>query len=80
MHRVCGLRLDPNLGVRPAADKKFYLRLTLEKMNASAAFSKKFFRPYGCSDTNFTAVVNITDLKIEIQSQINKTKIIAIQI
>ena len=80
MYRVCGSRLDPNLGVRPAADKEFYLRLTFEKMNASAAFSEKYFRPYGCSDTNFTAAVSIADPRIEIQSQINKTEIIAIQI
>ena len=32
MYRVCGLRLVPNLGVRPAAGKNFYLRLKIEKM------------------------------------------------
>ena len=31
LHRVCGLRLDPILPVRSAADKKFCLRLTVVK-------------------------------------------------
>ena len=31
MYRVCGLRLGPNFVVQVVADKKFYLRLTIEK-------------------------------------------------
>ena len=39
MYRVYGLRLDPNFVVRLAADKNFYLQLTVEKMHAFAVFN-----------------------------------------
>ena len=70
MYRFCGLRLGPNLGMRPAADKKFYLRLTVQKMHTFVLFTEKYLRPCGCSDTNVTAAVNcanqseITDIEI----------------
>ena len=34
MHRVCGLRLGPNFGVRLAAEKNLYLLLVAEKIPA----------------------------------------------
>ena len=70
MYRFCGLRLGPNLGMRPAADKKFYLRLTVQKMHTFVLFTEKYLRPCGCSGTNVTAAVNcanqseITDIEI----------------
>ena len=42
---VCSLQLCRNFGLRPAADKNFKLRLTVEKMRAFAIFSKKQLRP-----------------------------------
>ena len=42
MYRVCGLRLSSNLGVRPAANKKLYLRLMVEKMQALEVFTEKY--------------------------------------
>ena len=39
MYRVYGLRLGPNFVVRLAADKNFYLQLTVEKMHAFAVFN-----------------------------------------
>ena len=72
MSRVCGLRLAPDLGVRPAAGKKIYLLLAIEKMHFLAAFTKKYLRPYSCRATDFTAAVNFVDLKTEMQSQINE--------
>ena len=38
--RVCGLRLDPDLGVQPKSGKKNYLRLTAEKIHAFEAFTE----------------------------------------
>ena len=70
--RVCGLRLGPNFVVRLAADKNFYLRLTVEKMLAFAVFNNKYIRPYGCSDTNFTAT-NFTNPKSKILSEMIET-------
>ena len=67
--RVWGLRLDSNLGVRPATGKKFYLYLMVDRMHAFAAFSE-----------NFMAAVNFANPKREIQSQYNETEIIGIQI
>ena len=68
MYRVCALRLDPNLGVRPAAEKNFFFRLTVEKMCGFPVFTDKYLRSYSCSGTNFTAAVNCTNPKTEIQS------------
>ena len=62
--------------MRPAADKNFYLRLTVEKMHAFAVFSDKYLRSYGCSDTNFTAGIKCTNPKTEIV----ETQIIGIKI
>ena len=64
-YRVYGLRLGPNFGVRPVADKNFYLRLTVEKMHALVVFTEKSLPPYDCSGTNFTTVVNCTVQKLK---------------
>ena len=57
MYNVYGLRQGPNVGVRPKADKNFYLWLTVEKIHAFAFFTKKHLWPYGCSGSSFTAAV-----------------------
>ena len=75
MDRVCGLRLGPNFAVRLAAENNFCLWLTVEKMHALAVFNYKYFRPYDCSNTNFTA----TDPKTEILNEIIEIQIIGIQ-
>ena len=54
MYKVYGWWLGPNW---PAADKYFYLRLTVEKI-AFAAFNKKYFRPYSCDGSNSTVAAN----------------------
>ena len=61
MFRFCSLRQGPNFGVRPAAGKNFYLRLTVEKMSVFAAFTKKYLEPYDWSYSNFTAVATYTN-------------------
>ena len=66
IYRVCSLRLGPNFVVQLAVDKKFYLRSTFEKMQAFSVFSNKYLQSYGCSDSNFTATVNCTNLKSQI--------------
>ena len=63
LYRVFGLRLGPNLGVRPTVKKKFYFGSTIEKMHALVVFTEKYLRPYDCNDTNFTAAVKCTYLK-----------------
>ena len=80
MHRVCGLRLGPNYVVRLAADKNFYLRLTIEKVHAFGFFNNIYLWLYGYSDTNFMVSVKCTNLKIEIQSEIIEIQIIGMQI
>ena len=55
MYSVCALLLDPNFGVRLMADKKFYLRLTVEKMHALVVFTEKYLRSKGFSSGNDTA-------------------------
>ena len=80
MYRVYGLRLDPNFGVRAATDKNLYLSLTVEKIYAFAVFTKKYLQPYGYSDINFTAVVNRTSSKTEMQTKIIEVQIILIQL
>lgn len=47
MYRVYGLWLVPNLGMRPRSDKKFYLRLLVEKVRAS----RKSINVYGHAAT-----------------------------
>ena len=79
MYRVYGLRLGPNYGVGPAADKNFYFRLTIEKMYAFAVFTKKYLRSYNCNGTNFTAAVNCTSPKTELQTKIMEVQIIVRQ-
>ena len=69
----------PNLGVRPAADKSFYLRLTVEKVCVFGVFPEKHLRPYGCISTYFTAAVNCTNPKTKIQSEIIEIQIIEVQ-
>ena len=80
MYRVCGLRLGPNFVLWLAADKNFYLWLTVEKMHAFAVFTDKYLRPYGFSDTIFTATVNCTNPKSEILSKIIEIQIIGVPI
>ena len=72
MYRVCNFRMDPNLVVRLAADKNFYLRLTVENAHAFEIFNYKYLRPYLCNDTNFLAVIKCAISKTEIQSEILK--------
>ena len=55
MYRVFGLRLGPNFGVWPMADKKFIL-------------TKKYLRLYGSGDTNYTAATNCGYPEIEIHN------------
>ena len=66
--------------MRLAADKDFYLRLTVEKMHAFEVFSDKYLRRYGCNNTNFTATVNCTNTKSLILSEIIEIQIIGIPI
>ena len=79
MNRVCGLWLDPNIGLRPAGHKKFYLRLMVDLMHVFAVFTKKYFSPCGCNGSNFTVAVNCTNPNTEIQSEIIDTEIIKAQ-
>ena len=74
MYSVYGLRLDPNFGVRLQTDQNFYLRLTVEKMNAFAAFTEKYLQSYGCSGTNFTIAVNCRNLKLKRKLKLSKHK------
>ena len=70
MYRVCSLQLCPNIAVRPAIIRKFYLRLTVDKMHTSEVFNKKYLRSYRCSSTSITVTVNCTNLNIEIHGGI----------
>ena len=80
VHKVCSLQLDPNFGVPSEVNKKFYLRLTIEKMRPFKAFNKKYLRLYDFSGTNFTAVVNSTNPKTKIQGKIIEIQIIQMHI
>ena len=75
MYKVCSLRLGPNFRVCSAADKKFYLRLTVEKMCGFAVFTDKYSSPCGCSGTNFTVLVYYKNSKSEMKSEIIKIQI-----
>ena len=66
MYSVFRSRVGPNFGVQPAADKKFYLRLTVKKIRAFAVFTQKYLRLYSCGDTKFTAAANCEYPKTEI--------------
>ena len=79
MYRVSGLRLGPNFGLRLTDDKSFYLRLTVTKIHVLAVFTGKCLRSCGCSSTKFTAMLDSTNPKIEIQTKIIETQIIGIQ-
>ena len=46
-----------------AADKNFYLRLTVEKMHVLAVFSDKYLQLCGCSNTSYAAMVNCANPK-----------------
>ena len=70
MYRVFGLRLGPNFAVRLAAEKNFYLRLTVGKMHAFDNACNRYLRPHGCSNTHFTATVNCPNPKTEVLSEI----------
>ena len=43
MYRVCGLRLGPKYVEQLAAEKDFYLRLPVEKMNAFVVLKVKIY-------------------------------------
>ena len=43
MYRVCGLRLGPKYVERLTAEKNFYLRLPVEKMNAFVVLKVKIY-------------------------------------
>ena len=73
MYKVYGLRVSLNFGVRPAAGN-FYLQLTIGKMCAFEVFTKKYLRQYSCNGSNFTAKINCTNPKTEIQSETIETK------
>ena len=60
-----------NFAMQPAAEKSFYLRLTVKKMHAFAVFIEQYLQPYGCSSTNFTAVVWNKSEIIEIQNNLD---------
>ena len=55
MYKDCGLQVGLTFGVRPVAGKKFYLRLTVEKMRAFVVFIKKYLLSPDRSGTNFAA-------------------------
>ena len=80
MYSVCALLLGPNFGVRLMADKKFYLRLTVEKMHALVVFTEKYLRSKCFSSSKDTATVNCRNPKTEIQIEIIETQIIGKQI
>ena len=80
MCRICILQLGSNFVVWLAADKNFYLRLTVKRIYAFAVFRNKYLRPFGCSNPNFSAKVKCTNAKTEIQSEIIETQIIGMQI
>ena len=75
MFAVYGLRLVANLAMGPVADKKLYFWLTVAKMHAFVVFTKKYVRSYGCNGTNFTATINFTSPKSELQSEILEIQI-----
>ena len=80
IYRICGLRLGPNFWVWLTAEKNFYLRLTTEKMHGFAAFTEKYLWSYSCSGINFTATINCTNPKTEIQIKSIETQITGMQI
>ena len=49
-------------------------------MQAFAVFIEKYFRSHGCSGANFTATINCTNSKTELQIEIIETQTIGIQI
>ena len=57
-----------------AADKNFYLRLTVEKVHAFLILNDKYLRLHGCSDTNFRATVKCTNPETEIKVKSLKYK------
>lgn len=63
----------------PAADKKFYMRLMVDKMRRLALLTENYLRPTAICGTNFTAAVNCTNLTTEILSEIMEIEIIETQ-
>ena len=49
-------------------------------MDWFAVFAEKYLQSYGCSGTNFTATVDCTNSKTEIQIEIIETQITGIQL
>ena len=49
-------------------------------MKVFPVFIEKYFGPYGCSETSFTATVKCTNMKTKIQSEIIGKEIIGMQI
>ena len=78
--RVGRFWLCPNIRVRLAFDKNFYLWLTVGKTHAFAVFTEKYLRLYGCSGTSFTAAVNCTNPNTEIKSENIEIEMIKAQI
>ena len=76
----CGLWQDLNTGVQPAADKKFYLRLTIDKMHVFVDFTDKYLQSYGYSATNFRFAINCSNPNAEVQSKIIEIDIIETEI
>ena len=79
MNRVCSLQ-GTNIGVQPTADRKFHLRLTVDKMHAFAIFTKKYLRSYGSNGTNFTTAVNCSNRNTEVQNEFIEIEIMEAQI
>ena len=80
MYRVCSLQLGLNISVLLPVIKKFYLRLTADKMHTSEVFAEKYLLPYGSSSTSITTTVNCTNPNTEIHSEIIEVEIFKTQI
>ena len=71
IYKIFSLQLCSNIIVQPAAGKKIYWRLTVEKIHMFAVFTDKLLQPYGCSGTNFLrlpSTVQVQKLKCKVKS------------
>ena len=79
MHRVFGLRLGQNCGVRPAADKNFYFQLTVQKIRAFGVLSETYITAIRLTPiSRLRSTVHIQTLKysvISLKYKIIKTTI-----
>ena len=71
---VSGLQLGPNFGMRLTAEKNFYLRLTVERMQAFVVFTEKHLQSYVCSSTSFTATIKCTNHRLNFKLKSLKHK------